>query len=318
MPDHKIHKLIAAKNAGRIDSYLAEIDLDLSRSRIKKLIQDGMVCVDGNPVRPSLMLRGGEAVCVEIPPPASIEAVAEDLPLELLYEDESIVVASKPQGLVVHPSPGHSSGTLVNALLHRCKNLSGIGGALRPGIVHRLDKDTSGVLVVAKDDKSHRSLQEQFQGRSVKKTYLAVVLGSMPDSGTIENPIGRSPKNRKLMAVDAPRSRPAATKWKVLQPLACASLLEVDLLTGRTHQIRVHLSSIGHPIVGDAAYQGVKRARGVSDRKLRERLAREKHQLLHSWKLEFIHPSIGEKMKFQAPVPAAMIDLVIALGGTVP
>lgn len=309
------HEITARPNAGRLDSYLAEIDLDLSRSRIKKLIQDGLVLVDGMTVRPSCKLKGGEAVWVKIPPPEKLSAEPEELPVELIYEDDSIVVVSKPQGLVVHPAPGHPSGTLVNALLHKCKNLSGIGGVLRPGIVHRLDKDTSGVLVVAKNDGTHHSLQEQFKGRSVKKTYLALVLGRMPQSGVIDRPIGRSPKNRKAMAIDAPRAREATTKWEALQFLSGATLVEIDLLTGRTHQIRVHLASLGHPIIGDSVYQGVNRARGVADRKLRDRLARETKQALHSWKLEFDHPRTGERMKFRAPIPEAMLALIADLGG---
>lgn len=247
-----------------------------------------------------------------------MEAAPEDLPVEILYEDTWLAVVSKPRGLVVHPAPGHSSGTLVNALLHRCRDLSGIGGALRPGIVHRLDKDTSGLLVIAKDDATHRALQAQFQGRSVKKAYLAVVVGRLEGEGVVDRPVGRHPADRKKMAVDAPRGRQALTRWKSLQALKGATLVEARIETGRTHQIRVHLASLGHPVAGDPVYGGISAARGVADPVARRRLSAETAQALHSWRLGFRHPQTGEEMEFEAPVPEEMAKLIEDLGGEVP
>lgn len=309
--------IIAPPGAGRVDRYLSTLDLPLSRSRIQKLIEEGQVTVDGKAVRASRKLKGGEVLRITVPPPTRWEVVPEDLPVEVLYEDEHLVVVSKPRGLVVHPAPGHPSGTLVNALLHRCRDLSGIGGVLRPGIVHRLDKDTSGLMVVAKHDSSHRSLQNQFRGRTVSKVYLAVVLGQLVGEGSVERPVGRHPVHRKKMAVDVPAGRPARTSWRVLQSLAGATtLLEVTIETGRTHQIRVHLASLGHPLVGDSVYGGTKRARGVADPRLRRRLLEEQTQALHAWRLSFRHPTTGEMLDFVANPPRDLDQLISDLGGT--
>ncbi|HSH68285.1 MAG TPA: RluA family pseudouridine synthase [Deferrisomatales bacterium] len=306
---------VATTGAGRVDRYLASRELPVSRNRIQQLIAAGQVTVDGGPVRPSHKLRGGEQLRVTVPPPQASDAAAEDLPLELAYEDDHLAVVIKPRGLVVHPAPGHPSGTLVNALLHRCNDLSGVGGVLRPGIVHRLDKDTSGLLVVAKDDATHQDLQEQFRSRSVRKEYLAVVLGRLTGEGEVDEPIGRHPTERKKMAVGVARGRPACTKWRALQALGGATLVAVRIETGRTHQIRVHMASLGHPVVGDPLYGGTKRAKGIGDPAARRRLLREDTQALHAWKLSFRHPSSGEELSFCAPPPAELAALIQDLGG---
>ena len=307
--------LVAETGAGRVDRYLAGRELPVSRNRIQQLIADGQVTVDGRPVRASHKLRGGEQLHITVPPPQVSDTVAEDVPLELAYEDEYLAVVVKPRGLVVHPAPGHPSGTLVNALLHRCRDLSGVGGVLRPGIVHRLDKDTSGLLVVAKDDATHQDLQEQFRGRSVRKEYLAVVLGGLTGEGEVDRPIGRHPTERTKMAVDGAHSRPARTRWRALQRLAGATLVAVRIETGRTHQIRVHLASLGHPVVGDPLYGGTGRARGIGDPVARRRLLRETSQALHAWRLGFRHPSSGAELMFRAPPPAELAALIRDLGG---
>ncbi len=318
MTPSAVRELVAAPDAGRLDRYLAGLDLGLSRSRVHRLIEEGRVTVDGLPARPSLPLRGGERLRVEVPPAEPPRAEPEDLPLDLVYEDPWLAVVAKPRGLVVHPAPGPPPGPLVNALLHRCRALSGVGGVLRPGIVHRLDKDTSGLLVVAKDDPTHRALQAQFQGRSVEKTYLAVALGRLAGEGVIDAPVGRHPTDRKKMAAGAPRGREAVTRWRALQPLRGATLLEVRIETGRTHQIRVHLASIGHPVVGDPLYGGTRRARGEADTPARRRLMREARQALHAWRLRFRHPATGAALHLHAPVPADLRALIEDLGGTVP
>ncbi|MBI5017800.1 MAG: RluA family pseudouridine synthase [Deltaproteobacteria bacterium] len=318
MRDDVVREVVAEAPAGRIDRYLAGLPLSLSRAQVQRLLADGRVRVDGKPVRASHRLKGGEAIRLEIPPPRPAHAEAEDLPVELLYEDPWLAVVSKPRGLVVHPAPGHPSGTLVNALLHRCRDLSGVGGVLRPGIVHRLDKDTSGLLVVAKDDQTHRDLQGQFQGRSVTKVYLAVVVGRLSGEGLIDRPVGRHPTHRKKMAVDVPRGRPAVTRWRVLQPLTGATLVEVRIETGRTHQIRVHLAAAGHAVAGDPLYGGVSSSRGISDPLARRRLSAERVQVLHAWRLGFRHPRTGEALAFEAPVPEEMARLIEDLGGMVP
>ncbi len=302
----------------RLDRYLAAACPGLTRSRIQKLIRNGRVTVDGGGAAAGRRLRGGESVVVEIPPAEPPTATPQPLPVEVVFEDRWLVVVDKPRGMVVHPAPGHPAGTLVNALLHRCRDLSGVGGELRPGIVHRLDKDTTGLLVVAKDDATHRALQAQFRQRSVEKVYLAVVLGCLRGEGVLDRPIGRHPKDRKRMAVDAPRARPAWTRWRALQALCGATLVEVRIGTGRTHQIRVHMASLGHPVAGDPLYGGLRRARGLGSPRARRVLEAAPAQALHAWRLVFDHPRTGRRLRLVAPVPPDLARLITDLGGEVP
>ena len=285
----------APEDAGkRLDVFLAEKIPNLSRSQAKKLISEGQVKVGGRPLtKPKHRLKPGEEVQVFIPAPEPLSLEPDTgVPFEILYEDEGLAVINKPAGVVVHPAAGHLHGTLVHGLLARLKDLSGVGGMLRPGIVHRLDKDTSGLLLIAKDDRTHQALSAMFKERKVKKLYLALVHG-VPQalSGKIEAPLGRHPVNRKKMAVLA-GGREAVTLWRRKEVFRRAALLEVEPLTGRTHQIRVHLASLGHPIVGDELYGGAKPHGPKAHR-----------QLLHAWKLRLRHPLTGEELAFEAELP---------------
>jgi 23S rRNA pseudouridine1911/1915/1917 synthase len=281
----------------RIDVFLAA-ELDYTRSYIKKLIVDGLVFVNGKTVKPSYKVKENDEVVLNIPEAEKIDVLPENIPLDILYEDDDIIVINKPQGMVVHPAPGNYSGTLVNALLYHCKNLSGINGILRPGIVHRLDKDTSGVMVVAKNDKAHISLSNQIKERSVFKKYVAIVEGVIKDEeGKIEAPIGRHPVDRKKMAV-IEDGRYALTLYKVLERFKENTLVEAVIKTGRTHQIRVHMAYIGHPIVGDHVY-GFKRQKFKLE-----------GQALHSSVLGFMHPTKGVYMEFEAPLPEYFKKLI--------
>ena len=274
----------------RLDHFLAARITDLSRSRIQALMEEGHVLVNDEPKLRSCKIRGGEKIVLTVPPAISSENLPEDIALEILFEDDDLIVINKPPGLVVHPAPGHAGGTLVNALLHHCKSLSGIGGVERPGIVHRLDKETSGCLVAAKNDIAHQSLTEQFAGREVRKIYLAIATGILKKAkGTINVPLGRHPVYRQKMGVLLRGGgREAITDWLVLSSLPCGTLVQCTLHTGRTHQIRVHLKHLGHPVVGDEVYG--KRA-GFS------------RQMLHAWKLGFAHPRTGNPLDFIAPIP---------------
>jgi 23S rRNA pseudouridine1911/1915/1917 synthase len=299
------HDLVAAEeDAGRrLDAWLAARLPALSRARLQALIESGHVALDGAPARASTRVRAGQGAVVEVPPAAPAEPRAEDIPLSVVHEDAFLLVVDKPAGLVVHPGTGAADGTLVNALLGRVKDLSGIGGVLRPGIVHRLDRGTSGLLVVAKDDATHRALVEQFASRTVEKEYLALVIGTPArPRGAIDAPIGRDPVHRQRMSVRAPRGREARTSWSVEERLDGATLLRVRIHTGRTHQIRVHLASIGHPVAGDAVYGGTRTApsrRSAS----RAALAALDRPALHSARLSFTHPSTGERVTFTSPLP---------------
>lgn len=292
----------------RLDAAMAAACPEISRSAAARLIEEGRVGVDGNPARKaSRKVRTGETVVFSEPAPEPLEAMPENIALDVLFEDSHIIVIAKPAGLVVHPAPGHFSGTLVNALLAHCHDLSGIGGKARPGIVHRLDRDTSGVIVAAKNDAAHLALARQFAARQARKIYLALVSGNpREDSGVIDLPIGRHPADRKKMAVvQAGRARNAETRWKVRARYEKAALLEVLIKTGRTHQIRVHMAAIRHPVLGDAVY-------GPQPKGAAKPPAR---QMLHAWKLSLAHPATGEAMSFTAPVPSDMEEAIKILGG---
>lgn len=281
---------LQAENKARLDVVAAEMG-ECSRSQAAKWIEQGLCRVNGSVrAKTGFSVNPGDAVELTIPDPVELTVEKEDIPLEILYEDEDVAVVNKPWGMVVHPAPGNETGTLVNALLYAMDDLSGIGGVKRPGIVHRLDKDTSGLLMIAKNDQAHESLSEQLRERTMDKRYLAVVDGEMKDpSGRIEKPIARSKKDRKKMAVD-PEGRYALTEWTLKENLRGAALLEVHILTGRTHQIRVHMQSIHHSVAGDPIY-GMKN--GVKAPRL----------MLHAWRLSFTHPRTGERLSFCAQPP---------------
>lgn len=293
----------AGLSGKRADAVLPDLLPELTRSRIKKLIEEKNILVDGSPIKPSRKLGPGETVHVTIPAPAPLEAAPEDIQINVIYEDEYIAVIDKPAGMTVHPGAGVAGGTLVNALLHHLGGLSGVGGKVRPGIVHRLDKNTSGVIVVAKDDASHNSLAAQFKSRSVEKRYLAIVEGVMKtDSGSISSRIGRHPADRKKMSSKAPSGRESLTLWKVRKKLRGATLVEARPRTGRTHQIRVHFSETGHPLLADEVYGGKGRKPPVISAAA-EIIGRH---ALHAWKLAFSHPRTGERMEFTSPIPEDM------------
>jgi 23S rRNA pseudouridine1911/1915/1917 synthase len=297
----------------RLDAWLARTLPDLSRARIQALIGEGAVTVDGAVLRPSSRVKAGQRVAVAVPEPLAAVPGAEDIFLAVVHEDAHLLVVDKPAGLVVHPGAGTPSGTLVNALLHHVRDLSGIGGVLRPGIVHRLDRGTSGLIVVAKSDAAHQGLAAQFASRSVEKQYLAVVHGvPRPRTGTIDAPIGRHPVQRKKMSVSAPRGRAARSSYAVEEALDGASLLRVRIHTGRTHQIRVHLASLGHPIVGDATYGG-SRAPSSSTAAARAAIAAFPRPALHAAALAFDHPVTGERLSLEAALPEDIARLLLAL-----
>ncbi len=305
---------LVAEPADRLDAWLAgQAEVGLSRSQVQRLIDGGHVRVAGQAVRRGgLRLRGGETVEVDVPVPEPALAQPEAIPLDIVYEDSDLMVINKPRGMVVHPAPGHRGGTLVNAVLHHCAgNLPGIGGTLRPGIVHRLDKDTTGLLLVAKTDAAMLTLQREIAARRVKRIYLALVHGLPPERFDVEAPIGRDPRNRKRMAViepgEAARSRAAVSHVRRLQVFARHALVEVGLETGRTHQIRVHLAFAGYPVVGDPVY-----GRPALDR---EQGLGMRGQALHAARIAFVHPTSGAALEFAAPLPedlAAVIRLLEA------
>ena len=304
------------RSTERLDRFLAEQLPELSRSQLKILIDDGRVRLDGQQVKASLRLKGGESVTVEIPPPEPTTARPQDLPLTILYEDSRLIVVDKPAGLVVHPAAGHREGTLVNALLHHCRDLAGIGGELRPGIVHRLDKDTSGVMVATKDDAAHQHLAAQFKVHSITRRYLALIHG-LPTAaaGTIDLPIGRHPVQRKKMSTQSRAGRRAVTHWRVLRRYAAdgLALVELTLETGRTHQIRVHLSESRMPVVGDPVYGGSQRGKALADPELRAMVRALGRQALHARLLGFIHPESGAYLEFQSPLPPELAEIIAYL-----
>lgn len=304
------HFTVSTNDAGiRLDVYL-NLKLDeISRSQVAKLAQGGHIYLNGKPAKPSLKLKAGDEVRVEMPCAMPSQYLPENLPLEILYEDLDILVLNKPAGMVVHPAPGHDNGTLVNAVLHHCPDLGAIAGEIRPGIVHRLDQDTSGVMVVAKNNVALENLTEQFKSRKTQKIYLALVLGHMEGAGEVDAAIGRALNDRKRMSVVSKHKREALTKWRALKDYNSVSLLKIRILTGRTHQIRVHMAHLRHPIVGDQLY-GVKNIPqvlqnyGVRDARLYEILQPITRQMLHAYRLSFSHPQSGQHMRFCAPPPA--------------
>jgi 23S rRNA pseudouridine1911/1915/1917 synthase len=313
MDDERLLDVDETGRGLRLDVWLARRLSDLSRARIQALIAQGRVLLDGSQPRPAVRLRAGQRVRVDLPAPAPARPEPEDIPLVILYEDSHLLVLDKPAGLVVHPGAGAQRGTLVNALLHHVHDLSGVGGELRPGIVHRLDRGTSGLLVVAKDDETHRSLSRQFARRTVEKVYEAIVLGvPRARQAVIDLPVGRDPHQRKRMSVRAPRGRPARSTYEVLEALDGAARLRVHIHTGRTHQIRVHLASIGHPVAGDATYGGRRAARSRRAAS-REALDRFGRPALHSSLLAFDHPASGARQRFESPLPEDMRALLDVL-----
>ena len=284
------NKIIIADKSERLDVFLSE-KLDKTRSAVKKLVDDGEITVNGNKVKAGRTLKIGEEIFVNIPDPVKLDLEAENIPLDIIYQDKDIAIINKPQGMTVHAGNGTHGSTLVNALLYHLDSLSGINGVIRPGIVHRIDKDTSGLLVVAKNDAAHLSLSEQIKNKTCHRIYLALLEGTVKQNdGIIDTFIGRSDKNRTMMAVKD-SGRRAVTHFKVLKRYKEFTFAEFKLETGRTHQIRVHCKYIGHPIVGDPVY-------GYEKQKFKLN-----GQLLHAWKLELTHPSTGERMSFEAPLP---------------
>nr|WP_316791561.1 RluA family pseudouridine synthase [Thermoleptolyngbya oregonensis] len=290
----------------RLDRYLAAQLPDLSRARLQKLIEQGQVRVNGVPcTSKKAEVQGGDRLTVSIPPSEPMTLQAEAIPLDILFEDAHLMIVNKPVGLVVHPAPGHTTGTLVNALLAHCPDLAGIGGVQRPGIVHRLDKDTSGALAIAKTDQAHQRLQAQFKTKTARRTYLAVVYGApKADAGTVDAPIGRHPVDRKKMAIvpEDRGGRRAVTHWQVVERLGNYTLMQFDLETGRTHQIRVHSAHLGHPVVGDPVYSGGKSV-GVN----------LPGQALHAWKLRLYHPISEKEIEAIAPPPDSFATLLRVL-----
>ncbi|TLM65222.1 MAG: RluA family pseudouridine synthase [Deltaproteobacteria bacterium] len=306
--------LAGQESAGeRLDRFLAEQLPELTRSQVKRLIDDGLVSVAGVAVKAGLKLRGGETIGIFLPEAAPVAAAPEAIPLAVLYEDPHLIVIDKPAHMVVHPAPGHRGGTLVNALLHHCQDLSGIGGALRPGIVHRLDKDTSGVMVATKDDPTHQQLARQFKAHTITRRYRALVHGLVQNQeGTIDRPIGRHPAERLKMSSSTRRGRRAVTHWQVLRRYDRdrLTLLDLALETGRTHQIRVHLAEMNLPVVGDPLYGSAGRARALADPRLRKLVERLDRQFLHAWQLGFVHPQSGQPLEFRAPLPPELQEVI--------
>ena len=277
---------------GRVDAWLAEQREDLTRSAAARLLEDGQVTCDGKPLPKNYRLRGGETLTVTLPEVQEAELIAQDIPLDVVYEDGDVIVLNKPKGLVVHPAPGHADGTLVNALLHHCgDSLSGIGGEKRPGIVHRIDRDTSGLIIAAKNDFAHQKLSAQLSDHSLARTYECIVIGNLrEDSGTVDAPIGRDRRDRKKMAV-VPDGRRAVTHWEVIARYPGFTHVRCRLETGRTHQIRVHMAYLGHPILGDTVYGARKPVPGLQG------------QCLHAVGLRFVHPRTGETVELSCPLP---------------
>jgi len=307
IPNLQIYIVEEKDAAKRLDVFLAEVT-GITRSQIQKAITEGLVKIDERIVsKANYRLRPGQKIVFVPPILQESELNPEAIPLEILYEDKHLIVVNKPAGMVVHPAPGHEQGTLVHALLHHCQDLSGIGGVRRPGIVHRLDKDTSGVLLVAKNDAAHLELSRQFKERLIEKEYLCLVLG-IPETrkGIIDFPIGRHPTDRKKFSVYTKKPRDALTLWELKEAFSYCSLLLCQPKTGRTHQIRVHLTAIGRPILGDPLYLRKSRLSKIPDKDIRALLKQTPRLMLHAWRVRFTHPISGEKMEFVAPLPEDM------------
>lgn len=276
----------------RIDRYLSDCYPQWSRSYLQKLLKEENILVNEKARKANYKLREGEEITILIPPMEEVEILPENIPLDILYEDPWLLIVNKPKGMVVHPAAGHTSGTLVNAIMYHCKeNLSGINGQLRPGIVHRIDKDTTGALVICKDDTTHRALAEQLKEHSITRKYRAIVLGVISEDGTVEGPIGRHPIDRKKMAINYKNGKAAVTHYQVLEKFTKYTYIECQLETGRTHQIRVHMSSIGHPLLGDSVYTKAKWPYKLEG------------QVLHAMVIGFIHPATGKYLEVEAPLP---------------
>ena len=309
-PQHFRFEVSAEDSGTRLDKYLAAHLPELSRSQLQRLIQEGQVGIAHGLGTASYRVRGGDIITVDVPPPRPARPGAEALALQIVYEDDALLVIDKPPGLVVHPAPGHASGTLVNALLFHCQTLSGVGGEERPGIVHRLDKDTSGLLLVAKHDRSHRHLSAQLQARQLQRRYVALVRGRLPAlQGTIDAPIGRHPQHRQKMAVVTRDGRAARTHYQVLDAWGPCSVLRLALETGRTHQIRVHLAYIGHSVIGDPLY-GPGPLRWPGHAALEQALGAFPRQALHAEQIRFQHPDNEEWLAFTSPLPPDMATLL--------
>ena len=296
---------ITAEESGeRIDALLARALPSLSRSQVQKLLEQGMVTLNGRELKKNFRCSAGEGYEVILPEPAELPLIPQNIPLDVVYEDEDLIVVNKARGLVVHPAPGHPDGTLVNALLYHCgDSLSGIGGQRRPGIVHRIDKDTSGLLIVAKNDFAHQALSAQLADHSLCREYEAIVRGNFKqDCGTVDKPIGRHPIDRKRMAVTDKNSKPAVTHWHLLASYRGYSHILCRLETGRTHQIRVHMASIGHPLLGDFTYGAPSPEKGLEG------------QCLHARRLRFVHPRTGEHILLETELPAYFMDVLARLG----
>lgn len=296
---------ISARESGeRLDALLAHTLPQLTRSGAQKLLDAGLVTLSGTTLKKNYRTREGEEYCVILPEAAEVPLIAQDIPLDIVFEDTDVIVVNKPRGMVVHPAPGHPDGTLVNALLYHCGDtLSGIGGERRPGIVHRIDKDTSGLIIAAKNDAAHQALAAQLADRSLSRVYEAVVRGRMREEcGTIDKPIGRHPTDRKRMAVTNQNSRPAQTDWRVLARYNGYTHVECSLRTGRTHQIRVHMASVGHPLLGDFTYGAPSPEKGLVG------------QCLHARRLKFVHPTTGEHIELETPLPDYFAEVLSRLG----